>query len=72
MKVPCSPVYTQQTKRLAVEIFETPKPKAHQNKSSGCRFVIVSSRMRKLQKHTEKVRKLFDHKNLKYIQQCEC
>jgi len=28
--------------------------------------------MRKLQKHPEKVRKLFDHKNLKYIQQCEC
>ena len=28
--------------------------------------------MRKLQKHPEKVRKLFDHKNLKYIQQYEC
>ena len=70
MKVPCSPVYTQQTKRLAVEIFETPKPtKTKAPGVASSLFLPVCASFRSILKKYESCLTI---KNLKYIQQCEC
>ena len=68
----CSPVYTQQMKRVAVEIFETQSPKPTKTKAPGVAsslFLPVCASFRSILKKYESCLTI---KNLKYIQQCEC